>query len=87
MDGTSVMDALFFLGASACAGFLAYGGWLCRIAHGLDSTDTSPEAKAADSSPRIARLSELSSSASLQPTLALTFLVALGIDGISRLLA
>ena len=87
MDGTSVMDALFFLGASACAGFLAYGGWLCRIAHGLDSTDTSPEAKAADSSPRKARMSDLSSSVSLPPTMALAFLVTLGIDGISRLLA
>lgn len=29
MDWNLLLDCLFFLGASACSGFLLYGGWLC----------------------------------------------------------
>lgn len=31
MDWNLLLDCLFFLGASACSGFLVYGGWLCCL--------------------------------------------------------
>lgn len=84
MDWNLLMDSLFFLGASACSGFLVYGGWICYPA---PSGETLNDLSKADC-PRAARFrtssARLSSGAAL-PLLVVVF--ALCTSGISHFLS
>ena len=83
MNWTMIVDILFALGATACAAFLVYGGWLCRRALNLELPKTQLKSTGGPQTRPDARPVEFSSSVAM-PLLAAV--LALDTSGIAQLL-
>ena len=84
MNWTIFFDIVFALGALAGAGFLAYGGWLCRLIRKPESPVEPVNRKAGDPAPIVGRPVELSSSVAMPLLVAV---IALGGGGINLFLS